>query len=190
MRITAALLALLLPLSALAQPTCPAAIPDPVPRDAVRLSWTAPTQNTDGTAVKTPIDFTIYEGTVAKCIIRTTTAASLTGLSVGAHSWAVTAKTTDGESAKSNVASKTIAPAPPNPPSNLLVDPASLTAWVLAPTTNKVALLAVGTLTPGTQCDPTQPVLDKFVVLVDAAHPVIKPPTSTNKSVVYLGTCG
>jgi hypothetical protein len=155
--VTLALLALFLPAISFAQP-CPTAIPDPVPRDAVRLSWTAPTQNTDGSSITKAITYTVYEGTVAKCTTAAT-AGSLTGLSVGAHSWALTAKTSDGESAKTATVSKTIPAAPPNPPTNLLVDPASLTAYSPIKTKNTLSLLAVGSVALGTSCDFTQGVV-------------------------------
>lgn len=168
---------LFLPAVVLGQ-TCPTAIPDPVPRDAMRLSWTAPTQNTDGSAITKAITYTIYEGTTAKCTT-TATAASLTSLSVGVHSWTTTAKTTDGESAKSNVASKTITAAPPNPPTGLTVDPASLIAYTLVQSKDRIALVAVGHAAPGTACDSTQPVLGYWVIpiasvtLVGTVRPVV-----------------
>lgn len=132
--------------------TCAAPPADPVPRDAARLTWTAPTQNTDGTAVKTPITFTVYEGTVAKCTT-TQTSAGLTGLSVGLHTYTVTAKTSDGESAKSNAASKTIPPAPPNPPTNLTVNPDQLVAYGISQTPDKLTTFPVGTVAANTACD-------------------------------------
>lgn len=144
-------------------PTCLAAIPDPVPRNAVRWSWTAPTTNTDGTVIKQPIVYTIYEGTTKICQLsllnKPTGAASWTNLPVGAHSWTFTATTTDGESVPSAVVSKTIAPAPPNPPTNIQVDPNSLTAYSPFKSGGKNLVSAIGSVPPGTMCDVSNGVL-------------------------------
>lgn len=151
MKLATALAALLISSAVHAQ-TCPAAIPDPVPSNAVRLSWTAPTQNTDGSAITKAITYTVYEGATAKCTTAAT-AGSLTGLSVGLHTWAVSAKTSDGESAKSTTASKTVPPSPPNPPTSLLVDPASLTAYKQRDMIDGFAMVPIGTVAPGTMCN-------------------------------------
>lgn len=166
--------------------------------NSAAITCTAPTTNTDGstlTAAQKPLTFTFYEGTISGSQPNASPAQSgcaytFTGLAAGTHyfSAAVTDKL-GTSSARTAPVSKAVVNPTPSPPTNLAVA-ADLTAWVLAPSTNKVALLAVGSFTPGTQCDPSQPVLDKFVVLVDAAHPVVKPASSTNKSVVFLGTCG
>lgn len=146
-----------------AQTTCGSPPADPVARNAARLSYSAPTQNTDGSAITKAITYTVYEGSTAVCT-STGTAIGLTGLSVGVHSWTVTAKTSDGESAKSAPASKTIQAAPPNPPTNLQVDPASLTAYQLVLSNGQIGFLSVGILSPGASCDATQPVGNKYVV--------------------------
>lgn len=163
MRLIAAGL-LLVSVAVRAQVTCPAAIPDPVPRDAVRLSWAATTQNTDSSPVKIPVTYTVYEvagtTTTAKCATSTAVAVSLTGLSVGTHSWGVTAKSVDGESALSMVASKTIAPAPPKPPTNVQVDPGSLVAYGIQQTLGTTPLadgqmkpFAAAEVAANTPCD-------------------------------------
>jgi hypothetical protein len=121
-----------------------------VARDGANLAWNATTQNTDGTPVKTPVTYTVYEGTTARC---TTTAvvAGLTALSVGAHTWTVTAKTSDGESAKSNAATKTILPAPPNAPTNLQVtDP---TAYEIRTSSGQLVASRLGLVQLGTLCN-------------------------------------
>lgn len=155
-------LLLLLPLYAHAQ-TCGTPPPDPVPSWQVRWSWTAPTTNTDASPIVPPITYTVYEGATVIC----TTTATAAGWNPvpGVHSWAVTAKTAaNGESAKSNMAGKTIVSAPPNPPGGFKVDPASLTAYQLVLSDGLVAFVAVGQVAPGTVCDTTQPVGNKYVV--------------------------
>lgn len=162
------------------------------------LTWTNPTTNTDNSPIAAIVQTRLEYGTCSGANFGsklgewvnsgTGTASSSPNLAAGTYCFRAYTKTANGESGPSNVAQKVIVPPLPNPPTNLTVA-ADLTAYILAPTTNRIATLIVGTFTPGTACDPTQPVLDKFVVLVDAAHPVIKPPTSTNKSVVYLGSC-
>jgi len=158
------------------------------------LSCTAPTKNTDGSSITGTISYKFYEGMSAGSFSsssapQTACAYTWAGLSVGTHFFAVTATVGGVESAVSNVVTKTIAAPKPNPPTNLTVA-ADLTAWVLAPSTNRVALVAVGKFTAGTTCDPSQPVLDKFVVIVDSAHPIQFPPGKTSGAVTYLGTCG
>src|SRR5689334_3199125 len=65
---------------------CPNPPPDPLPRDSVRMSWTAPTKNTDGSAIKAPITYTVYEGSTVICTTLNV-GAGLSGLSVGTHTW-------------------------------------------------------------------------------------------------------
>lgn len=66
-------------------------------------------------------------------------------------------------SAPSNVAWKANPPPLPGPPGNLAVQ-TDTTAYGLVITRDRVALVPVGNVAPGTMCDPAQPVLDKFVV--------------------------
>jgi hypothetical protein len=42
-------------------PTCGAPIADPVPVDAATLTWVAPTTNSDGSPIKLPITYTVYQ---------------------------------------------------------------------------------------------------------------------------------
>jgi hypothetical protein len=125
-----ALLAVLMPCAAFAQlPTCPVAPSDPIPRDAARLTWVRPATYTDGSAIPTSTVFTytLYERSGTLDTARCTTNGELAGqtaLTVGTHTWLVTARVGAGpESVKSNPASKTVDPLPqvPNPPTNLTV---------------------------------------------------------------------
>jgi hypothetical protein len=80
------------------------------------LTWTPPTQNTDGTPVTTLSGYHIFYGTTEGALTQsiavsgaTTTSYEITGLSSGTWYFAVAADAADGtESAPSNVGSKTI----------------------------------------------------------------------------------
>jgi hypothetical protein len=167
MKILALVLVLLVSSQVHAQ-TCPAAPADPIGRTDVKLTWTATTQNTDGTAVAQPVTYKVYEIVGTGPTLRCTTVASATsagqlGLSVGLHSWNVSAVAAGQESALSNAASKTIAPGTPNPPGGLTAT-GNLLAYTLKKSHNQFALVPVGHVAPGTQCDLNQPVLGMFAV--------------------------
>jgi len=80
------------------------------------LTWTAPTTNTNGTAVTALSGFTIYYGTSQSSLTQSVvvsgsgaTTYTITGLSAGTWYFAVAADAADGtQSAMSNVGSKTI----------------------------------------------------------------------------------
>lgn len=148
--------------------TCPTA-PQTPSRNTASLSWVRPTQNADGSALaaNVPLTYTLYRRVgstdTAVCTTNGTNAGQL-NLAVGQHCWVVTAKTaSSAESAKSNVACKTVVDPTPGAPQNLTVA-ADATAWTIVQSRDRVAFVAVGTVAPGTQCDANQPVLDKFVV--------------------------
>ena len=130
--------------------TC-AAPPNPVPSNGAALSWNPPTKNTDGSNITKAITFTVYDNGTAVCTTSNVTA-GLASLSVGAHPFTVTAKTADGESAASNIATKTVLPSPPNPPTNLLVN-GSLTAYKQRFSVDGIQMVAIGKIAPGTACD-------------------------------------
>jgi len=70
---------------------------------------------------------------------------------------------THGASAWTNPVSKQMPPpAPPSAPSGLSVT--AVTAYTFEKQPDRLAFLAVGTVTPGTQCDASQPVGPYFVV--------------------------
>lgn len=169
MRYLAGLLALV-SFSAYAQPMCPIATTTPTAaRDEARLTWVAPTTNTDGSAIGSPITYRVYRssgaGSTSFAVQCQTSqvSASLLAQPVGVQNYRVTATVATIESAPSNVASKTIAAPTPNPPASLTVQ-GDTTAWTIVQSRDRVALVAVGTVAPGAVCDAAQPVLDKWVV--------------------------
>ena len=134
------------------------------------LSCTAPTQFTDGTAIPAgaSVSFRFYRGTTAASQttvspVQTSCAFTFTALAVGTHWFSATATVAGVESAKTAAVSKVVLPPVPNPPTNLTVQ-ADLTAYVIIKSRDRVALVPVGTVAAGTACDPSQPILDKFVV--------------------------
>ena len=135
---------------------------------AAVLSCTAPTQFTDGTAITGAISYRFYRGTTAASQTtaspaQTSCAFTFTALAVGTHWFSATATVAGVESAKTAAVSKVVSPPAPNPPTNLTVQ-ADLTAYVIIKSRDRVALVPVGTVAAGTACDPSQPILDKFVV--------------------------
>lgn len=134
MRLLLAFLSLFVTLPAFAQTTCSAITTTPTAaRDEARLGWTAPTQNTDGTAIGSPITFRVFRstGTAAFAFQCQTSALTVSLLTkpVGVQNYRVTATVAGVESAPSNVASKTIVAPTPNPPGNLTLLE-QLVAWI------------------------------------------------------------
>lgn len=94
---------------------------------SVTLTWTAPTQNTDGTAITQSLTYNVYQGpkgaeaaTPVATGVTALTWSGTAGLQPGTTvCWEVTAQDSGGESAKSAEVCKTFAPSVPNPPSNL-----------------------------------------------------------------------
>ena len=117
-------LAALVAFPAFAQPNCSAVTTTPTAaRDEARLTWIAPTTNTDGTPISGPISYRVYRatgaGTFAVQCQTAVVSASLLAQPVGVQNYRVTATVAGIESAPSNVASKTIVAPTPNPPGNL-----------------------------------------------------------------------
>lgn len=138
--------------------------------DAV-LTWTAPTQNTDGTALTDLAGFTIYMGTVAGGPYPVTvtindpleTSLTVPNLSEGTYFFVSTAFNTGGlESDFSNEATKTILPTIPLPPTGLTVE--DLTVFTIVDQVDKFVLLPVGTVPAGTQCIAGQTINGHHVV--------------------------
>lgn len=135
----------------------------------VRLNWTPPTQNTDGTPVALK-GYSIHFGSTADALTQTravnvpsASSANVTGLNPGTYFFCVKAiSTADLSSACSNVVSKVIAPAAPNPPTGLTVQ--ELVAYQVIGTLDKFVLLPVGTVAADTVCDTSQSVNGMFVV--------------------------
>lgn len=98
-------------------PVPPTPTPTPTPANGTALlSWVAPTQFTDGSALTGLAGYKVYHGTSAAALtdVRTVAGASamsyqFTGLASGTHYFAVSAYTTSGaESALSPVNSKAV----------------------------------------------------------------------------------
>jgi hypothetical protein len=86
------------------------------PTGSARVSWTAPTNNTDGTAITNLAGFRVYYGTSSSSLTRilsvsdiTSTAASILSLAPGTWYFSVRAfNTSSVESTNSNLASKAV----------------------------------------------------------------------------------
>lgn len=142
------------------------------------LSWTAPTQNTDGSALTDLAGFKIYAGLVqggpygdVSITINNpaTTTFVVPGLTEGTTYFFVTTAFNSAdpvqESDFSNEVSKLIPPLVPMPPTMLTVQ--DLTAFDIVKQKDKYVLLAVGTVPAGTQCDPNQTVNGHYGVPSD-----------------------
>lgn len=127
------------------------------------LTCTAPTQNTDGSAIAGAITYNFYRGTsaaTANTKLNTTPVSSCAytdnSAPVGTSWWSVTAIVGGQESAKAPAVSKTIAPPVPNPPTLLTVDTIAMS---VIPDWNKLVFVPskrVGTVALGTACDPAK----------------------------------
>lgn len=132
------------------------------------LSWTAPTSNTDGSALTDLAGFNIYrDGAKIGSAGATTLTYSDTGLADGTYSYTVTAQNAAGvESKPSNPAPKTISGTAaasatasasvkvdtrPNPPTMVTV---ASTAYAPRLFRSQFVMLAIGTVPLGTACDP------------------------------------
>ena len=134
-------------------PNCGPNITGAVPYDSVLFTWTNPDKNTDGSPVKWPMTVTFYEGSGSTCQLVYATAtlmgsASWSKLSLGQHAWYATAKTSDGESAPSNMVMKYVVPA------GYHVDPTDTHIYTINTTDGAVTAIEVGANLPaGTMCD-------------------------------------
>jgi hypothetical protein len=139
------------------------------------LSWTAPTQNTDGSALTDLAGFKIYAGTVqggpygdVSITISnpTTTTFVVPGLAEGTTYFFVTTAFNSAspvqESDFSNEVSKLIPPLVPMPPTMLTVQ--DVTVYNVIKQKDKFVLLAAGTVPNGTPCDPSETVNGRYVV--------------------------
>lgn len=161
--------------------------------DSAVLTCTAATTNSNGSvfsAAQKPVTYKFYEGTVSGTYpnaspAQTTCAYTFTGLAPGAHFFvATTVDKLGAESARSNMATKTVPNPTPSPPTGLTVA-ADLTAYTIVQTKDRIALVAVGNVAPGTACDATQPVLTKFVVPLASVTFI-----GTVRPQVVLAACG
>ncbi len=143
------------------------------------LTWTAPTQNTDGSALTDLAGFKIYMGTVQggpypvsiDLADPTITTFTVPNLSEGTYYFVSTAYNGADpvqESDLSNEVTKTILPLVPMPPTMLTVS--NLLVWDIVKQDNKFVFLGVGTVPNGTPCDSTQTVNGRFAVPFDAVE--------------------
>lgn len=145
------------------------------------LSWTAPTQNTDGSALTDLAGFTIYGGQTqggpygdVSISISNPNATTFTvpGLATDTtYYFVVTAFNSADpvqESDLSNEAMKVIPALVPMPPTMLTVS--NLTVWDIVKQENKFVFLGVGTVPNGTPCDSTQTVNGRYAVPFDSVE--------------------
>jgi len=138
------------------------------------LTWTAPTQNTDGTPLTDLAGFKIYLGTtqggpypvsvdIPDPLATTFTVPNLTeGTTYYFVSTAYNSAATVQESDFSNEATKLIPFAVPNPPSMLTV--VEMVAFYVVAQEDKYVLVAVGEVPNGTPCNPDETVNGHYVV--------------------------
>ncbi len=138
------------------------------------LSWSAPTQNTDGSPLTDLAGYKIYLGTTQggpypvsiDIADPATTTFTVPNLTEGTTYWFVTTAYNSAdpvqESDHSNEVSKLIPPLVPMPPSDLTV--VNLLVWDIVKQEDKYVFLGVGTVPNGTPCDPTQTVNGRYAV--------------------------
>jgi hypothetical protein len=134
-----------------------------------RLSWTAPTQRTDGTPLTNLAGYRVLWGTAPRTYTRqhvinnpATREWQVTGLTAGTWYFAVTALDATGlESAYSGEASKVVVQAaPPIPPGAIVVGAGPRPVYVITQAAGRLTLVPVGTVPAGTACDPLMAVRD------------------------------
>lgn len=171
---------------------------------SARLSWTAPTQYTDGTALPSGdlAAYRIYHGTSASNLTlhATVPAPALTythtGLSTGTHYWAASAVVQSGaESARSATVSKAIAAAQTASASVRVAIPGAPTLTVQQTVAYDVKLTgfkyalgkAIGTVPLGTECHTDFALPDGYYrVERDAVTVTAK----NTRSAVFVARCG
>jgi len=157
----------------------------------VTLSWTAPTQNEDGSPYTDPDGYKLYSGSVSGgpyLLIRdvpdpATLSVDIVGLAAGTYYFVATAYNTSGEeSVDSNEATKVIFTVP-NPPGMLTVQ--DLVVYTLIRQPDKFVLIPVGTVPAGTSCDPTNSINGHYAVPVSDVTW-----SGTVESIVVVAQCG
>jgi hypothetical protein len=144
------------------------------------LSYTAPTQNTDGTPLTNLAGYRVVYGTSAANLTQTiqianpsVTSYCVTGLSPATYYFGVKAYNSEGtESDVSNVVSKVITNTPtpvrPAAPATLTVAAGALIVYQVLGTDGGFQFLPVGTVPPNTQCITTQQVNGRYAVPASA----------------------
>jgi hypothetical protein len=139
------------------------------------LSWTAPTQNEDGTSYIDPEGYNIYYGLTSGgpyptgINIPDYTVISYTVLDLSPMTYyfvATAYNTSQEESQYSNEATKTILGIP-DPPIGLVVGPSDLFVYYISQSKDVVVLVPTGTILEGTSCDGTMTVNGHYRVPVD-----------------------
>ena len=102
------------------------------------LTWTAPTLNTDGTAITAPLSYKVYGGVQgsAKAVLATVSALAYTHSTAPngvTYCYQVSAVAGGVESALSAEGCKVMPPAVPNPPTNLAITVAVVAGINMAP---------------------------------------------------------
>lgn len=139
---------------------------------AATLSWTPPTENTDGTQLTDLAGYNIYWGTTEGTYTNeinianpTITTYVVEALAPGTYYFVATAYNESGvESSFSNVATKNIT-GPPQPPGALTVSGDNV--FQVLHQQDGFLLLVVGTVPAGTECNPNQRINGRYVVPVD-----------------------
>lgn len=176
-----------------------------------QLSWVPPTTNTDSSPLTNLASYKIYYGTAATTLTQTKTLAApasgdlILNIANGTWFFAVSAISSTGkESAKSNVATKTIPAASatdtelvtvtpdttPSPPSNLTV--VEQTAYDVRPNESTFAFdrgRAIGTAKLGAACDETRSTGAGFFA-VERPSRVKLYPKAKPVSSAYVAKCG
>lgn len=161
----------------------------------VTLTWTPPTQNTDGSELTDLAGYRIYYGTASASYTQTIEVANpgatslvVEGLAEGTYYFAATAINASGiESDYSNEAAKVVEPPPttPAPPSGLAVLADNLTAYALSMTDDVLRLYPIGTVPPGTPCDGSMSANGKHLVPASAVNY-----ETTQRPRVVVAECG
>ena len=139
------------------------------------VSWSPPTENTDGTPLIDLAGYKLYYGTASGDYTTTIDIGSpgvstwlIADLAAATYYVVATAYNIAGiESDYSNEAQKVVPPSVPSPPSGLTVT-SELVAYGLQQSPDVVTTFPVGSVDSGTACDPTMSVNGKYRVPLSA----------------------
>jgi hypothetical protein len=169
-------------------PTCPAPVAGVVPSNETRLTWNRAKFN-DGSALPAGESYVVHgriggANRIALCVTAQL-GAQMLNQPPGENQYAVSTRLTGwADSALSEFVSKVNSvPKTLEPPTNLTVSE-DTTAFVIVKSRDRVAMVPVGTVAPGTACDSTQQVLGRYVVPRSAVTFV-----SSVRDEVVFGTC-
>ena len=140
----------------------------------VQLTCDVPTLNDDGTPLTDLAGIRFYESQITggPYTLVADEAVCATTLDRPAGDWfyvATAYNVADIESLYSNEAAKTVLPAAPNPPANLVAD-GNLVAYSISQTIDRFVTYPVGTVPEGTPCDNTMSANGLYLVSVDAVE--------------------